>query len=88
MRLEKYIILIIFLLSCISSFGQDTLQIKSLEDMLDMDVNAASKYSQKIRETAASVSIISYDQIERYGWRTLHDALISIRSIYGRNDRS
>ncbi len=51
-------------------------------------VFGASKYEQKPSEAPASVSIITADEIEKYGYRTLADILRSVRGFYATNDRN
>lgn len=50
-------------------------------------VHGASKYEQKVSEAPASVTIVTADDIRRFGWRTLADALRSVRSLYTTYDR-
>ena len=42
----------------------------SLEDLLNMTVSSASKYAQKSSEAPASITIITAEEIERYGFTT------------------
>ncbi len=51
-------------------------------------VRGASKYEQKTSEAPASVTIITADDIRRYAWRTLADALRSVRGFYTTYDRA
>lgn len=51
-------------------------------------VYGASKYEQKVTEAPSSVSIITADEIRRYGYRTLADILKSVRSFYVTYDRN
>ena len=53
-------------------------------DLLDQEnqVFAASRYVQTIAETPANVSIISRDDIARFGYRTIADALSSLPGFY------
>ncbi len=51
-------------------------------------VFSASKYEQKVTEAPARISIITSDEIQRYGHRTLVDVLNTIpgfQSTYDRN---
>jgi iron complex outermembrane receptor protein len=51
-------------------------------------VYSASKYSQKVTEAPSSVSIVSAEQIQLHGYRTLADILSSVRGFYVSNDRN
>jgi len=60
----------------------------SLEELLNVRISTAVKYEQTIREAPASVTIITSEDIERYGYRTLDEVLMSVRGFYTRNDRN
>ncbi|MBI5324274.1 MAG: TonB-dependent receptor [Ignavibacteriae bacterium] len=65
--------------------------IKMLESKIDIDSKyekTASKYIQSVLDAPASVSVITSDDIERYGYKTVAEALNSVRSFYIRNDRN
>jgi iron complex outermembrane receptor protein len=51
-------------------------------------VYGASKYEQKITEAPSSVSIITSDEIKKYGYRSLAEILRSIRGFQITNDRN
>ena len=62
----------------------------SLEQLLDVEVQSvfgASKFLQRVTEAPASVSIVTAEEIERYGWRTLADVLRTVRGFYVTDDR-
>ena len=59
----------------------------NLEQLLEATVTSASKYEQKQSEVAASVSIITRDEIKAFGWRTLDQALASLPGIHTTYDR-
>jgi outer membrane receptor for ferrienterochelin and colicins len=42
-------------------------------------VTAASKYEQDPREAPASITVITQEEIRRFGYRTLGEALNSVR---------
>lgn len=54
----------------------------SLEELSNVQVYGASKHLQSTREAPASVTVITRDEIERYGYRTLADILRSVRGLY------
>lgn len=60
----------------------------SLEDLLDVSVNGASKFEQPISEAPASVTVFTADEIKKYGYRTLSDILQGLPGFYVTNDRS
>jgi len=63
----------------------------SLEQLLDARVErvyGASKYEQKVTQAPSSVSIITADEIKKFGYRTLADALKSVRGLYVSDDRN
>jgi outer membrane cobalamin receptor len=60
---------------------------KTLEELMDIRVYSASGYSQTASDAPASVSIVTHDEIEKAGFRTLADILRSVRSFYISYDR-
>jgi iron complex outermembrane receptor protein len=63
----------------------------SLEDLMKIQipsVTSASKFEQKITEAPAAVTVITSDDVTKYGYRTLAEMLDSVRGFYVRNDRS
>lgn len=58
-----------------------------IEQLLNLEVITASKIPQKISEAPSSVSVITSDDIRRYGYRTLADILRSVRGVYVTYDR-
>ncbi len=51
-------------------------------------VFGASKYEQKPGEAPASISIVTADEIQRYGYRTLSEILRSVRGFFTTYDRN
>jgi iron complex outermembrane receptor protein len=51
-------------------------------------VFSASKYEQKVTEAPSAVSIVTAEEIKKYGYRTLADLLRSLRSFYVTYDRN
>lgn len=63
----------------------------SLEELMDTriaKVVSASRYEQRITEAPASVTVITADEIRKYGYRTLADIIRSIPGLYVSNDRN
>jgi len=61
----------------------------SLEELMQVEVvYGASKYEQKTSQAPSSVSIISSEEIARYGWTTLADLLQSTRGFFTTDDRN
>jgi iron complex outermembrane receptor protein len=63
----------------------------SLEDLGEVQVNtvvAASGFEQKTTEAPSSISIVTAEEIKRYGYRTLADILQSLQGFYVSNDRN
>src|SRR5437868_2338633 len=63
----------------------------NLEELMKMEipvVEAASKYKQKTTEAPSSVTIVTADEVKRYGHRTLADILESVPGLYVSYDRN
>ena len=63
----------------------------SLEDLMRIDVEpvfGASKRLQPVTEAPASITIVTSDEIRRYGYRTLADVLRGVRGLYVTSDRN
>jgi outer membrane receptor for ferrienterochelin and colicins len=63
----------------------------SLEELMKIEVDSvygASGYKQKVTEAPASVTIITADDIQRYGYRTLADVLRHVPGFYVNYDRN
>ena len=60
----------------------------TLDDLLSQKVSAAAKYEQPVRDAAASVTIVTAQEIETFGFTTLAELLSSVRSFYVSYDRN
>lgn len=63
----------------------------SLEELMEIEVDtvsSASRYEQPVTEAPALVSIVTADEIRKYGYRTLADILQSLPGFSVINDRN
>lgn len=63
----------------------------SLEQLIQVKVEkvvTASRFSQRVTEAPASMSVITGDDIRKYGYRTLADVLRSVPGLYVSSDRN
>src|SRR5574341_62694 len=63
----------------------------TLEELMEIEVQtvvSASRYRQKVSEAPSSVTIITAEDIRKFGYRTLADILRSVRGFYTTYDRS
>lgn len=54
---------------------------------VELETVTASKYSQKLSETASPVTVIGKDQIQQFGYRTLSDILRTVPGFFITNNR-
>jgi iron complex outermembrane receptor protein len=63
----------------------------TLEHLLSAEIDTvfgASRYRQRVTEAPASVSIVTREEIEQFGYRTFGDVLRGVRGFYVSNDRN
>lgn len=63
----------------------------TIDELMNIDVqrvSGASRFNQEVVEAPASVSIITSEEIDRFGYRTLADVLRSVRGFYVSSDRN
>ena len=63
----------------------------SMEDLAKMKVESAygaSKFLQKATDAAVSMTVVTAEEIQKHGYRTLADVLRSVRGFYVINDRN
>lgn len=89
----------IVLLACSLHADEDPKQSPSLDKLLGTPVSTATeyehvlsstaaKYDQELANTPASITVITSEEIERYGWKTLDQVLQSVPGFYLTNDRN
>lgn len=60
----------------------------SLDDLLRVEVQGASRYAQPLADSPASVTVIEQQELQRHGYRNLAEALSSVPGAYVSNDRN
>ncbi len=63
----------------------------SLEELVEIEIPTvvgASKHEQKANEAPSSVSVITSEDIKKYGYQTLADIMRSVRGFYVTNNRN
>lgn len=60
----------------------------SLEELGSIQVYSASKHMQSTREAPSSVTVVTADEIQKYGYRNLADILRSVPGFYVTYDRN
>lgn len=60
----------------------------ALDSLLNVPISSAGKHLQTVRDAPASVSIITSDEIARFGWTSLDQLLNSVRGFYSSYDRN
>ena len=88
--------LLLFAMLCCESVaaqqpGQDDLGKQSMEDLLKMKVDSvygAAKFLQKAEDASTLITVITAEEIQKHGYRTLVDVLRSVRGFYVINDRN
>jgi iron complex outermembrane receptor protein len=59
-----------------------------LEQLMLLEVVTASRFPQKVAQAPSAVTVITADDIRTYGYRTLADALSSVRGLHVTYDRN
>jgi len=77
------------LLASAAGFAQaPDLSQASLEELMNIKVITASKYQQSSQSAPSLVTVVTADEIRKYGYRTLADILRSVGGFYVTYDRN
>ena len=66
----------------VAAHSADGLAKIGLENLLDIEVEGPSRFAQPLSEAPAAVSVITAEDIRRFGFRHLADALQSVRGVH------
>ncbi|WP_224984096.1 TonB-dependent receptor plug domain-containing protein [Geomonas agri] len=66
----------------------ESMDLEQLTNLKVEKVYGVSKFEQVVTEAPASVTVITSDEIKRYGWRTMADVLNATRGFFTTYDRN
>jgi iron complex outermembrane receptor protein len=83
----RFFSLLVCLLAAVASRAGEPQTESPLDELLATPISTAARYDQLMNDTAASVTIITSEEMARYGWHTLADVLSAVRGVYTSYDR-
>ncbi len=87
-RIAKAFLLMVFLAPAAAVAQETGADALGLDSLLNMPISASGKYQQTAREAASSVTILTHEEIEQFGYRSLEEALSGVSGFYLSNDRN
>ena len=90
---QQLVVSLVFLVAaagtnCVGQQSIPDLSEASLEQLGNIKVYSASKHLQKVGDAPSSVTVITADEIQEYGYRTLADILRTVRGFFVTYDRN
>ena len=79
---KKVLILLMIILICGTVFPQEDLEDLSLKELLDVDVVSQTQKALRINQAPSVIRVITSDEIQRKGYRSVGEAIMSIPGIY------
>ena len=74
--------------NCVGQESVPDLSEVSIEQLGSIKVYSASKHLQSAQDAPSSVTVITADEIQQHGYRTLGDILQTVRGFFVTNDRN
>ena len=74
--------------ACAPAAAQTDITRMSIEDLANTEVFTASRFVQKTIDAPASITVVTADEIRRFGYRTLADVIANARDFYTSDDRN
>jgi outer membrane receptor protein involved in Fe transport len=88
MRGRDLVVLMVLTLATMPAAAADDPAAKlPLDELLATPISTAAKYDQQMSSVAASVTVITAEEIQRYGWTNLAEVVQSIPGFYVTYDR-
>jgi outer membrane receptor for ferrienterochelin and colicins len=84
----RLVTILLFALPAAAQEGNKDIGEASLEELVNITVYTASRHTQKVTDAPSSVTVITRDEIQKYGYRTLADILRSVRGFDVTYDRA
>lgn len=88
LRLARLAAVVAAVFSALAVHAQDLANEMSLEQLMQLEVTTASRYTQTALEAPAAVSVVTSEDIRTFGYRNLADVLASMRGLYLSYDRT
>ena len=83
--------LLLIFLACCAAQGQATqpdLTKRSLEDLMNIEVYSPSKHLQAAQDAPSSVTVVTANEIQEHGYRTVADVLRTMQGFFVTYDRN
>lgn len=90
-RIVSLVLAILALTPVVRAQDDRDLMDLSLADLMKVEIDSVyglSGYKQKVENAPASITIVTGDEIRRYGYQTLADVLRNVAGFYINNDRN